>query len=100
MLFKSTRVSFRCGKSCRLRWANHLGPNLKKGSFTSEEERLIIQLHAKMGNKWARMAAHVKLLKASEFGATTITHLSPCSSDYALQCLHCIDSDTFFITNP
>ncbi|KAK6119177.1 hypothetical protein DH2020_047081 [Rehmannia glutinosa] len=49
----------RCGKSCRLRWANHLRPNLKKGAFTSEEEQLIIELHAKMGNKWARMAAHV-----------------------------------------
>jgi len=53
---------FRCGKSCRLRWANHLRPNLKKGAFTPEEERLIIQLHAKMGNKWARMAAHVSAM--------------------------------------
>jgi myb proto-oncogene protein len=53
---------FRCGKSCRLRWANHLRPNLKKGSFTAEEERLIIELHAKMGNKWAQMAAHVSIL--------------------------------------
>ena len=52
----------RCGKSCRLRWANHLRPNLKKGAFTPEEERLIIQLHAKMGNKWARMAAHVSAM--------------------------------------
>lgn len=49
----------RCGKSCRLRWANHLRPNLKKGAFTAEEEHTIIELHAKMGNKWARMAAHV-----------------------------------------
>ncbi|KAG8363746.1 hypothetical protein BUALT_Bualt19G0054300 [Buddleja alternifolia] len=49
----------RCGKSCHLRWANHLRPNLKKGAFTSEEEQLIIELHAKMGNKWARMAAHL-----------------------------------------
>ncbi|CAA0838871.1 myb domain protein 33 [Striga hermonthica] len=49
----------RCGKSCRLRWANHLRPNLKKGAFTPEEERLIIELHAKMGNKWAQMAAHL-----------------------------------------
>ncbi|XP_042384736.1 transcription factor GAMYB-like isoform X2 [Zingiber officinale] len=53
---KHTGLS-RCGKSCRLRWANHLRPNLKKGSFTPEEEQLIIELHAKMGNKWARMAA-------------------------------------------
>nr|AZQ26520.1 transcription factor GAMYB-like isoform X1 [Populus tomentosa] len=49
----------RSGKSCRLRWANHLRPNLKKGAFTQEEEQLIIELHAKMGNKWARMAAHL-----------------------------------------
>ncbi|KAK9268623.1 hypothetical protein L1049_000380 [Liquidambar formosana] len=49
----------RCGKSCRLRWANHLRPNLKKGSFSPEEERLILELHAKIGNKWARMAAQL-----------------------------------------
>lgn len=49
----------RCGKSCRLRWANHLRPDLKKGVFTPEEERRIIELHAKLGNKWARMAAEV-----------------------------------------
>jgi transcription factor MYB, plant len=55
---KNTEL-FRCGKSCRLRWANHLRPNLKKEAFTPEEERLIIQLHAKLGNKWSRMATHV-----------------------------------------
>ncbi|KAL6202374.1 hypothetical protein ACLB2K_026082 [Fragaria x ananassa] len=49
----------RCGKSCRLRWANHLRPNLKKGQFTPEEERLILELHAKYGNKWARMASQL-----------------------------------------
>ncbi|XP_061357631.1 transcription factor MYB97-like [Gastrolobium bilobum] len=46
----------RCGKSCRLRWANHLRPYLKKGAFSKEEEQLVIQLHAQLGNKWARMA--------------------------------------------
>ncbi|KAG8062651.1 hypothetical protein GUJ93_ZPchr0003g18009 [Zizania palustris] len=49
----------RCGKSCRLRWTNHLRPNLKKGSFSPEEELLIAQLHAQLGNKWARMASHM-----------------------------------------
>ncbi|XP_051140118.1 uncharacterized protein LOC127257691 [Andrographis paniculata] len=49
----------RCGKSCRLRWANHLRPNLKKGAFSIEEENLIVELHAKLGNKWARMAAQL-----------------------------------------
>ncbi|KAK2985136.1 hypothetical protein RJ640_000903 [Escallonia rubra] len=47
----------RCGKSIRLRWANHLRPDIKKGAFTTEEERLIILLHYTIGSKWARMAA-------------------------------------------
>ncbi|MBA0833335.1 hypothetical protein Goarm_017656 [Gossypium armourianum] len=41
----------RCGKSCRLRWTNYLRPNIKRGNFSSEEEQLIIDLHALMGNK-------------------------------------------------
>ncbi|KAI4308256.1 hypothetical protein L6164_031349 [Bauhinia variegata] len=55
---KSTGLA-RCGKSCRLRWANHLKPDLKKGAFSPEEERKIIEFHAKFGNKWARMAAEL-----------------------------------------
>ncbi|GAB4859436.1 hypothetical protein Ancab_010902 [Ancistrocladus abbreviatus] len=47
----------RCGKSCRLRWTNHLRPNLKKGAFTPEEERTVLHLHAKLGNKWSKIAA-------------------------------------------
>ncbi|XP_027368553.1 transcription factor MYB101-like [Abrus precatorius] len=46
----------RCGKSCRLRWSNHLRPDLRKGSFSPEEQRKIVELHATMGNKWAKMA--------------------------------------------
>ncbi|XP_052187282.1 transcription factor GAMYB-like isoform X2 [Diospyros lotus] len=49
----------RCGKSCRLRWTNHLRPDLKKGAITKEEERRIVELHAKMGNKWARISAEL-----------------------------------------
>ncbi|KAJ0763077.1 putative transcription factor MYB-HB-like family [Helianthus annuus] len=49
----------RCGKSCRLRWTNHLRPNLKKGAFTPQEERRIIELHSKFGNKWARMTLYL-----------------------------------------
>nr|QSD99697.1 MYB family transcription factor [Melilotus albus] len=46
----------RCGKSCRLRWLNHLHPNLKKGSITEEEEQKIIELHARIGPRWAKIA--------------------------------------------
>ncbi|KAG4134744.1 hypothetical protein ERO13_D08G175900v2 [Gossypium hirsutum] len=49
----------RCGKSCRLRWTNYLRPDIKRGKFTEEEERVIINLHAVLGNKWSRIAAHL-----------------------------------------
>jgi len=41
----------RCGKSCRLRWINYLRPDLKRGTFSQEEENLIIELHAVLGNR-------------------------------------------------
>ncbi|CAK8569967.1 unnamed protein product [Lathyrus sativus] len=52
----------RCGKSCRLRWSNHLRPRVKKGSFTAKEECLIIEWNFLKGNKWAHMATFVYLI--------------------------------------
>ncbi|XP_047309333.1 transcription factor MYB33-like [Impatiens glandulifera] len=49
----------RCGKSCRLRWLNHLKPNLSKFAITPEEERRIVELHYHIGNKWSRMASEL-----------------------------------------
>ncbi|KAH0921833.1 hypothetical protein HID58_021851 [Brassica napus] len=46
----------RCGKSCRLRWANYLRPDIKRGEFTEDEELSIISLHALHGNKWSDIA--------------------------------------------
>lgn len=41
----------RNGKSCRLRWVNYLKPDLKKGQITPDEEKIIIDLHARLGNR-------------------------------------------------
>ncbi|CAL0311803.1 unnamed protein product [Lupinus luteus] len=49
----------RCGKSCRLRWTNYLRPDIKRGKFTEEDERLIINLHSVLGNKWSKIAGHL-----------------------------------------
>ncbi|ESW30277.1 hypothetical protein PHAVU_002G139500 [Phaseolus vulgaris] len=49
----------RCGKSCRLRWTNYLRPDIKRGQFTEEDERVIINLHSVLGNKWSKIAAHL-----------------------------------------
>eukprot|EP00253_Pinus_taeda_P018542 PITA_18542 len=49
----------RCGKSCRLRWTNYLKPDIRRGSFTEEEERTIIRLHAILGNRWSVIASQL-----------------------------------------
>uniref|UniRef100_A0A1D1Y2D6 Transcription factor MYB86 n=1 Tax=Anthurium amnicola TaxID=1678845 RepID=A0A1D1Y2D6_9ARAE len=49
----------RCGKSCRLRWINYLRPDLKRGTFSQQEENLIIELHAVLGNRWSQIAAQL-----------------------------------------
>ncbi|CAD5195995.1 unnamed protein product [Musa acuminata subsp. malaccensis] len=49
----------RCGKSCRLRWINYLRPDLKRGTFSEQEESLIIELHAVLGNRWSQIAARL-----------------------------------------
>ncbi|XP_062217238.1 transcription factor LAF1-like [Phragmites australis] len=46
----------RNGKSCRLRWINYLRPGLKRGMFSQEEEDIVINLQAKLGNKWSQIA--------------------------------------------
>ncbi|CAI9763481.1 unnamed protein product [Fraxinus pennsylvanica] len=49
----------RCGKSCRLRWTNYLRPDLKRGLLSEDEEKIIIDLHAKLGNRWSMIASHL-----------------------------------------
>eukprot|EP00253_Pinus_taeda_P021961 PITA_21961 len=49
----------RCGKSCRLRWTNYLKPDIRRGSFTEEEEQTIIRLHAILGNRWSVIASQL-----------------------------------------
>ncbi|XP_052170816.1 transcription factor MYB1-like [Diospyros lotus] len=49
----------RCGKSCRLRWINYLRPDIRRGRFSPEEEKLIISLHGAVGNRWAHIASHL-----------------------------------------
>ncbi|KAL1827208.1 hypothetical protein DCAR_0206354 [Daucus carota subsp. sativus] len=49
----------RCGKSCRLRWTNYLRPDLKRGLLTEAEEQLVIDLHARLGNRWSKIAGRM-----------------------------------------
>ncbi|XP_042032114.1 MYB-like transcription factor EOBII [Salvia splendens] len=49
----------RTGKSCRLRWLNYLRPDVRRGNITAEEHLLIIEMHAKWGNRWSKIAKHL-----------------------------------------
>lgn len=46
----------RMGKQCRERWFNHLSPEVRKEAWTSEEDRVIIESHRQLGNKWTAIS--------------------------------------------
>ncbi|XP_056161498.1 transcription factor MYB111-like [Syzygium oleosum] len=66
----------RCGKSCRLRWINYLRSDLKRGNITAEEEKLIVQLHGTLGNRWSLIAGHLPGRTDNEIKNYWNSHLS------------------------
>uniref|UniRef100_A0A6N2LGL6 Uncharacterized protein n=1 Tax=Salix viminalis TaxID=40686 RepID=A0A6N2LGL6_SALVM len=46
----------RIGKQCRERWHNHLRPNIKKETWSVDEDKVLIQAHSELGNRWAEIA--------------------------------------------
>ncbi|XP_056158498.1 uncharacterized protein LOC115662957 [Syzygium oleosum] len=49
----------RCEKNCRLSCINDLKPDSNRPAFSLEEENLIFQLHALLGNRWSEIAARL-----------------------------------------
>ncbi|KFK37734.1 hypothetical protein AALP_AA3G022300 [Arabis alpina] len=52
----SEKLEGRAGKQCRERWHNHLRPDIKKDSWSKEEEKVLVEAHTRIGNKWAEIA--------------------------------------------
>jgi hypothetical protein len=55
----AARIPGRIGKQCRERWFNHLDPNIKKGGWSEEEDRMLVELQARVGNKWCEIARNL-----------------------------------------
>ncbi|CAK9326962.1 unnamed protein product [Citrullus colocynthis] len=53
------KLEGRAGKQCRERWHNHLRPDIKKESWSEEEERILVEVHARVGNRWAEIAKSI-----------------------------------------
>ena len=49
------RLQGRAGRQCRERWFNHLAPDVKKGSWTAEEDHLILAAVREHGTKWSQI---------------------------------------------
>ncbi|CAL5012791.1 unnamed protein product [Urochloa decumbens] len=49
----------RGAKSCRLRWCQHLAPELDSRPFTPEEDARIVEQQRVHGNKWATIARYL-----------------------------------------
>ncbi|KAI5341190.1 hypothetical protein L3X38_020464 [Prunus dulcis] len=49
-------LSGRVGKQCRERWHNHLRPDIRKDMWSEEEDKILIETHKQIGNKWAEIA--------------------------------------------
>jgi hypothetical protein len=53
------------------RWHNVLDPDVKKGTWTREEDEVIFQLHNVLGNQWAEIAKLV--VKMRELNGVSLT---------------------------
>lgn len=47
-------------KQCRERFTNYLRDGLNCGPWSKEEDALLLEMHYKIGNKWAEIARHLK----------------------------------------
>ncbi|CAN6574980.1 unnamed protein product [Malus baccata var. baccata] len=52
----ATQLTGRVGKQCRERWHNHLRPDIRKEMWSEEEDKILIEAHKEIGNRWSEIA--------------------------------------------
>ncbi|KAG7397464.1 hypothetical protein PHYBOEH_000684 [Phytophthora boehmeriae] len=53
----AAKIPGRTSKQCRERWHNHLDPQIVRGAYTAEEDRLILEAQSRLGNRWSVIAS-------------------------------------------
>ena len=54
--FIAQKLRGRTGKQCRERWVNQLDPSITKEPWSADEDTVLQEAHARLGNKWAEIA--------------------------------------------
>lgn len=52
----AAQLTNRTGKQCRERYLNQLKPGIRRDPWSQEEERILHEAHAQIGNKWVSIA--------------------------------------------
>jgi Myb-like DNA-binding domain len=52
----ASQLQSRTGKQCRERWLNQLKPGIKREPWSDEEEQVLYNAHARLGNRWVAIA--------------------------------------------
>ncbi|CAM9650916.1 unnamed protein product [Chrysoparadoxa australica] len=52
----ASRMEGRTSKQCRERWRHHLDPSINRGEWSAEEDKMVYEIHMKVGNRWSQIA--------------------------------------------
>ena len=52
----AAKLESRNAKQCRERWHNQLNPSVVKAAWLDDEDRVILEMQARIGNRWAAIA--------------------------------------------
>ena len=56
----SKQITGRTAKQCRERWVNNLNPDIRKGGWTPEEDKKILELFELFPKKWAMISKNLE----------------------------------------
>ncbi|EXJ86913.1 hypothetical protein A1O3_03867 [Capronia epimyces CBS 606.96] len=71
----------RTNKDCRKRWFHSLDPSIRKGGWTEEEDKIILDAYERLGPSWKAIAALLEGRKDDQVSKRYIDVLAPSVKD-------------------